>query len=173
MQKISDTLQQLEGFQYATSLDINMSYYHLKLTPEASEMCAIATKFGKYRYKRSTMGVSCSPDIFQSKIYDLLGDIEGTKAYIDDILVVNKGSFKDHLKQLEEIFRRCQKTNIKLNEDKCRFGLNEIDYLGYIITPKGIKPNPKKIKAIQAMERPSTVTEVLRLIGMVQYYRDL
>ena len=173
MPKISDTLQQLEGFQYATSLDMNMGYYHLKLTPEASEMCTIVTEFGKYRYKRLPMGVSCSPDIFQSKIYDLLGDIEGTKAYIDDILVVNKGSFKDHLKQLEEIFRRCQKTNIKLNADKCRFGLNEIDYLGYIITPKGIKPNPKKIKAIQAMERPSTVTEVRRLIGMVQYYRDL
>ena len=111
--KISDTLQQLEGFQYATSLDMNMGYYHLKLTPEASEMCTIVTEFGKYRYKRLPMGVSCSPDIFQSKIYDLLGDIEGTKAYIDDILVVNKGSFKDHLKQLEEIFRRCQKTNIK------------------------------------------------------------
>ena len=49
----------------------------------------------------------------------------------------------------------------------------EIDYLGYIVTPEGIKPNPKKIKAIQAMERPTTVTEIRRLIGMVQYYRDL
>ena len=119
------------------------------------------------------MGVSCSPDIFQAKIYELLGDIDGTKAYMDDILVVKKGSFEEHLEQLEEVFRRCQKANIKLNAEKCRFGLNEIDYLGYIVTPEGIKPNPKKIQAIQAMERPTTVTEVRRLIGMVQYYRDL
>ena len=60
-----------------------------------------------------------------------------------------------------------------MNADKCRFGLNEIDYLGYIVTPEGIKPNPKKIQAIQAMKRPTTVTEVRRLIGLVQYYRDL
>ena len=119
------------------------------------------------------MGVSCSPDIFQAKIYELIGDIDGTKAYIDDILVVKKGSFDEHLKQLEEVFTRCKKTGLRLNADKCCFGLNEIDYLGYIVTPKGIKPNPKKIKAIQALERPTTVTEIRRLIGMVQYYRDL
>ena len=44
---------------------------------------------------------------------------------------------------------------------------------GYIVTPKGIQPNLKKIKAIQALEQPKTVTEDRQLIGMVQYYRDL
>ena len=96
-------------------------------------MCTIITEYGKYRYKRLPMGVACSPDIFQAKIYELLGDIEGTKAYIDDILVVKKGSFDEHLNQLDKIFRRCQKANLKLNPLKCRFGLNEIDYLGYIV----------------------------------------
>ena len=60
-----------------------------------------------------------------------------------------------------------------MNAEKCSFGLNEIEYLGYIVTPQGVKPNPKKIQAIQAMERPSTVTEVRSFIGMIQYYRDL
>ena len=64
-------------------------------------------------------GSILSPDVFQSKIYELLGDIEGTKAYIDDILVIKKGSFSEHLEQLEEIFRRCQKANLQLNADKC------------------------------------------------------
>ena len=171
--RISDTLQELEGFQYATSLDMNMGYYHITLSEEASNICTIVTEFGKYWYKRLPMGVSCSPDIFQAKIYELLGDIEGTRAYIDNILVIKKGTFQEHLSQLEEIFRRCQKANLKLNAKKCSFGLNEIDYLGYIVTPEGVKPNPKKIKAIQALERPTTMTEVRRLIGMVQYYRDL
>ena len=54
-----------------------------------------------------------------------------------------------------------------------RFGLNEIDYLGYIVTLTGVKPNPKKITAIKNIQRPATVTEVRRLIGMVQYYSDL
>ena len=46
--RISDTLQQLEGFQYATSLDMNMGYYHIRLTDDASYMCTIVTEFGKY-----------------------------------------------------------------------------------------------------------------------------
>ena len=69
--------------------------------------------------------------------------------------------------------RRCQKANLQLNADKCSFGINEINYLGYIVTPEGVKPDPKMIKAIQGMERPTTVTEVRRFIGMIQYYRDL
>ena len=116
--RISDTLQQLESFRYATSLDINMGYYHIRLSERSSDMCTIITEFGKYKYKRLPMGVSCSPDIFQAKIYELLGDIQGTKAYIDDILAINKGTFSEHLEQLEEIFRRCQKANLQLNADK-------------------------------------------------------
>ena len=100
----SDTLQELEGFQYATSLDMNMGYYHITLSEEASNICTIVTEFGKYQYKRLPMGVSCSPDIFQAKIYELLGDIEGTRAYMDNILVIKKGTFQEHLLQLEEIF---------------------------------------------------------------------
>ena len=89
------------------------------------------------------MGVSCSPDIFQSKIYELLGDLEGTKAYLDDILVIHKEKFSEYLQQLEEVFRRSKKANLQLNADKCSFGINEINYLGYIGTPEGVRPDPK------------------------------
>ena len=171
--RISDTLQNLDGFTHATALDLNMGYYHIVLSPESADMCTIITEFGKFRYKRLPMGVCGSPDIFQAKINELLGDIEGIRAYIDDVLAICKGSFEDHLAQLEEVFRRCQTHNLKINADKCFFCVEEIEYLGYIITREGIKPNPKKIDAIQKMTRPTTVTEVRRLIGMVQYYRDL
>ena len=60
-------------------------------------MCTIVTEFGKYRYRRLPMGVACSPEIFQAKIYKLLGDIKGGKAYIDDMLVIKRGSFDEHL----------------------------------------------------------------------------
>ena len=65
--RISDTLQQLEGFQYATSLDINMGYYQIVLSETSADICTIVAEFGKYRYKRLPMGVACSPDIFQAK----------------------------------------------------------------------------------------------------------
>ena len=62
---------------------------------------------------------------------------------MDDILVIKKGIFEEHLQQLSEVFRRCQKANLKLNAEKFIFVLNEIEYLGYIVTPDGVKPNQK------------------------------
>ena len=56
-------------------------------------MCTIVTEFGKFRYKRLPMGIAGSPDIFQAKIYELMGDLESVKAYLDDILVIKKVSF--------------------------------------------------------------------------------
>ena len=88
--KISDTLQELEGFQYASSLDLNMGYYHIRLSDKSADMCTIVPEFGKFRYKRLPMGVAGSPDIFQAKIYELMGDLKGVKAYIDDLLVIKK-----------------------------------------------------------------------------------
>jgi hypothetical protein len=65
--RIHDLLLKLEGFQYATSLDLNMGYYHIELNLAAQEMCTIVLPWGKYRYKRLPMGVANSPDIFQEK----------------------------------------------------------------------------------------------------------
>ena len=68
MPKILEMILNLEGFQYATSLDLNMGYYHIHLRDKASNMCTIILPWGKYRYKRLPMGVSNSPGIFQEEM---------------------------------------------------------------------------------------------------------
>ena len=70
--KIQDLMLKLEGFQYATSLDLNMGYYHIELTPYSKQLCTIILPFGKYEYQRLPMGLSNSPDIFQEKISELM-----------------------------------------------------------------------------------------------------
>ena len=170
---IGEILSQLEGFKYATTLDLNMEYYTLRLSTEASKMCTIVTEFGKFEYLRLPMGVKCSPDIFQSKINEMLGDIDAVRAYLDDVLVLAKGNFKDHLTQVQEVLKRLQKAGLKVNADKSSFGVHEFEYLGYIINREGIKPDPKKIEAIMKLERPTINTEVRCLVGMVQFYRDM
>jgi hypothetical protein len=60
-------LQELEGFTFATALDLNMGYYTIrldKLDPAASKICTIIFPWGKYSYKRLPMGIAGSPDIF-------------------------------------------------------------------------------------------------------------
>ena len=65
---IQDMLTNLEGFQYATSLDLNMGYYHLELDERSKELCTIVLPFGKFEYQRIPMGLCNSPDIFQEKM---------------------------------------------------------------------------------------------------------
>ncbi len=66
--KISTVLQELEGFTFATALDLNMGYYTIRLDPDASKICTIIFPWGKYSYKRLPMGIAGSPDIFQAKM---------------------------------------------------------------------------------------------------------
>jgi len=102
--KIQDLLLKLEGFQYGTSLDLNMGYYHIKLNPDAKKLCTIVLPWGKYEYQRLPMGLCNSPDIFQEKMGGLMTDLEYVRAYIDDLLVFPNQTWTDHLKKLEQVF---------------------------------------------------------------------
>jgi hypothetical protein len=62
--KISTVLEEIEGFTYATALDLNMGYYTIRLDPDASKICTIIFPWGKYSYKRLPMGIAGSPNIF-------------------------------------------------------------------------------------------------------------
>ena len=66
--KIHDLMLKLEGFQFATSLDLNMGYYHIELSPDSKKLCTIVLPFGKFEYQRLPMGLSNSPDIFQEQL---------------------------------------------------------------------------------------------------------
>ena len=141
--KISTTLQELEGFTYATALDLNMGYYTIRLDPMAVEMCTIIFPFGKYSYLRLPMGMSGSADIFQAEMMDLLEALEYVRAYIDDLLCITRGTLEDHLDKLEEVLRRLRDARLKVNAAKSFFCTHEIEYLGYMLTRGGIKPQIK------------------------------
>ena len=66
--KIQDLLLKLEGFRYASSLDLNMGYYHIELCTESKRLCTIVLPWGKYEYQKLQMGLCNSPDIFQEKM---------------------------------------------------------------------------------------------------------
>ena len=70
--KIQDLLLKMEGFRFATALDLNMGYYHIELTPASSQLCTIVLPWGKYEYWKLPMGLCNSPDIFQEKMNELL-----------------------------------------------------------------------------------------------------
>ena len=106
--KICTVLQELEGFTYATALDLNMGYYTISLDPEAAKICTIIFPWGKYSYKRLPMGIAGSPDIFQEKMSNLMATLEFVQTYLDDLLIITKGSLEDHLEKLSKVLTRLQ-----------------------------------------------------------------
>jgi len=151
------------------ALDLNTGYYTLRLHPEAVEMFTIIFPWGKYSYLRLPMGYAGSADIFQAEMMNLMEALEYVRAYIDDLLVITRGTLEDHLEKLREVFRRLHEAGLKVNAAKLFFCTHEIEYLGYILTREGIKPQPKKVQVILTLNPPNNYGTS----SMVLYYRDM
>jgi len=136
-----------------------MGYYTIRLDPQAVEMF--------------TMGYAGSVDIFQAEMTDLMEPLEYVRAYIDNLLVIPRGTLEDHFEKLGEVLRRLREAGLKVNAAKSFFCSHKIEYLGYILTRGGIKPQQKKVQAILALNLPDNVKELSHFLGMVQYYRDM
>jgi hypothetical protein len=119
------------------------------------------------------MGIAGSPDIFQGKMSELMESLEYVQAYLDDLLCISKLSLEDHLEKLEEVLRQLRDAGQKVNATKLTFCALEIEYLGYVFTRDGTKPQSNKVQAILAIKPPTGVRQLRHFLGMVQYYRDL
>lgn len=149
-----------------------MQYYTFELDETSKELCVICTPFGNYRYNRLPMGVSQSPDIAQEIMESLLRHLEEIDVYIDDIGVFTD-SWQHHLVVIDKVLTILQDSNFTVNPFKCEWGVKETDWLGFWLTPTGLKPWKKKIDAILALDRPKTVSELRSFIGGVTFYRDM
>jgi hypothetical protein len=137
-----------------------MGYYTIRLDPTAAEMCTIIFSWGKYSYQRLPMGFAGSADIFQAEMGSLMATLEYVRAYIDNLLVITKSSHDDHLDKLEPIFIQLCNTGLKVNADKLFSCAQETEYLGYILTRGGIKPQPKRVQAILELNPPNSIKEL-------------
>ena len=131
------------------------------------------TTMGKYEYLRLPMGLCINPDIFQEKMSELMIGLEFARAYLDDLLIISKTDFIEHLEHLEVALNRLSKAGSKINTSKCLFCKAELEYLGYWITRNGVKLATKKVEAIHKLTLPTRKKELRKFIGMTNYYRDI
>jgi hypothetical protein len=104
---------------------------------------------------------------------ELMETLEYARAYLDDLLCFSKLSLEDHLEKLEEVLRQLCNAGLKVNAAKLTFCALEIEYMDYVLTRDGIKPQSNKVQAILAIKSPTGVKQLRHFLGMVQYYRDL
>ena len=170
--KIQHLLMTLESFRYSTSLDLVQGYYQMPLDDESRKLATIVLPFGKYEYTVLPMGIKVAGDIFQQRMNDLLGHLPFVRCYLDDVLIVTKGTWDEHLQAVREVLECMNEKGLKINAMKSFFGKDRIEYLGYDISQEGIRPQAKKIEAIKALQPPKTRKQLRSLIGMINFYRD-
>ena len=119
-----------------------------------------------YSYKVMSFGLKNVRDTYQRMITSIFKPLLGKsmEAYVDDMVIKSKRAHS-HVKYLKEVFSYLNKINMKLNLDKCTFGVKAGKFLGYLITHRGIELNPDKVRAIIEMRSPSRLKELQRLTG--------
>ena len=169
---ISDVLDSLSGTQYFTSLDMKSGYWQLNLDPATKDKSAFVTHNGLYEFNVLPFGLTNSPASFQRLMGHILRGLEYKFAliYIDDIIIFSK-SAEEHLAQLREVFSRLDEANLKLNPAKCEFAKQQLEYLGHIVTPDGIKPCASKIQAVEEFPIPKNLKQLRSFLGLANYYR--
>ena len=172
MPKTDEMFQSMDGFDYASCLDLNKGFYHLKLDGEAQKIFTTVMPWGKYCYLRMPMGYLSAPDSFQHAMDQILGDLPYCMVFIDDVCIWTKGSFEKHLTQVATVLDRLMQADLRVNLKKSKFCADEMKYLGFIFTKQGIRADPKKTEAIQNLTSLKNRREVRSFIGMANYLRN-
>ena len=168
---IKDLLLELHGAKVFSKLDFRKGYFHVQLHPESRPLTTTITSKGLRQYTRLPMGLKESASTFQRLVHQTLAGLEGVVFYIDDILVFGRDR-PEHDHRLKPVMERLQAANFRLNPEKCRFGVAQVEFLGYLIGADGVRPDPKNLRPILDCPQPHTTRAVQAFLGMVNFYQD-
>ena len=147
-------------------VDITKSKWMKRIKKKNAFTCHV----GLFEYNKLPFGLANGPSIFQELMFNVLEGLDYCFAYIDDILIYSE-SLEEHLKHSQAVFDRLSQHGLKLKLKKCNFVQSETNYLGFVISDKGIKPDASKVEAIRNMPNSTTVKHVRSFLGMCNYYR--
>ena len=170
MPNVEDIFSKLNRTTYFTTLDLRAGYHQIPLDKPSIPKTAFNWPFSKFEYLKVPFGLAQAPTYFQELMTGILKDFPFAIAYLDNIIIFSK-TLQEHLSHIRMVFKKLKLANLSMKESKCSFFSKEIQYLGHILSAKGIRPLPSKTHDIQHMQPPMTPKQVRAFLSLVGYYR--
>jgi len=142
--RIDTLLDQLKGHKYFSALDLASGYHQIKLSETAQPKTAFRTPDGLYQWTVMPFGLTNAPSVFQQAMHVVLKGLIGKicLAYLDDIIVLARTP-EEHAANLNTVLTRLHEHQFFCNVDKCQFAMQQIKYLGHVVTAETVKPDPQ------------------------------
>ncbi|KAM0025819.1 putative nucleotidyltransferase, Ribonuclease H [Helianthus debilis subsp. tardiflorus] len=170
--RIDDLFDQLQGAKYFSKIDLRSGYHQLKVHEEDIPKTAFRTRYGHYEFIVMPFGLTNAPATFM----DMMNRIRRPYldkfviVFIDDMLIYSK-SQDEHCEHLHALLTLLRKEKLYAKFSKCKFWLQEVQFLGHMVNHKDIHEDPSKIEAITKWKDPQSATEVRSFLGLAGYYR--
>ena len=167
---LTDFNAELHGKKVFSKIDLLKGYHQIPVAEEDVGKTGVITPFGLFVFPRTPFGLKNAGQDFQWLMDEVLGEIPRVFVYLDDILVASETP-EQHLADLETVFKTLADNGLVVNRPKCILGQSSLEFLGHHVDATGIAPLPHRVEAISNFERPTSVKELQRFLGMINYYR--
>lgn len=166
--RIDQLVDSTAGCALLSFMDAYQGFYQIRMAQEDIKKTAFFATGGVYCFKVMPFGLKNAGATYQRLINKMFKHKFGKtmEVYVDDMLVKSRTE-EEHIEHLSNCFSILRKYGMKLNPEKCTFGVKGGKFLGYMVTQRGISANPEKIKAILDLPHPKTINEVQKLLGRV------
>nr|XP_022902167.1 uncharacterized protein K02A2.6-like [Onthophagus taurus] len=165
---LEEICSRLAGKKFFSVLDMKDGFFQVKLDKQSSKLCSFGTPFGVYRFLRMPFGISSAPEIMQNLMFSIFNNIEGVETYFDDI-IISGTTLEKHDRVLQTVIDRAKRFNVKFNKNKVQYRINQVKFLGLILSEKGISCDPDNVNTILKLEPPKNVKGVQKFLGMCNY----
>lgn len=169
---ISSLSTRLHDRKIFSKIDLIQAYHQIPMSKQDVEKTAVATPFGLYEYTCMPFGLRNAGSTFQRYVDNIFLNCKCVFNYLDDILIYSE-SPEQHQEDIKEVFNILAENNLKISLKKCTFFQTSIDFLGYNISPLGLKPTHRKTEEIKNFPVPKESKELRRFLGMIGFYRKL
>jgi hypothetical protein len=169
--RIKDLFDQMRGARVFSKIDLRSGYHQMKIRPSDIPKTTFSTRYGLYEFMVMSFGLTNAPAYFMNLMYKVFMEYldRFVVVFIDDILIYSK-SDSDHEEHLRLVLQNLRDNQLYAKYSKCEFWIDEVSFLGHIISNGGISVDPAKVKEIVEWSIPSIVTEVRSFLGLAGYY---